>query len=154
MIEGIGLNTGRDEKALEERANFFNNKNINIEDILANFPTFTRRINITRFLAHYELYKKVSNLPGSIVELGVYKGASLFSFAHFLEIFHPGDRSRKVIGFDSFEGLDSFSEKDGSYDPRHSKSKGGYSAKSFEEDLKFFQKQFVNESFVPQSPKI
>jgi ectoine hydroxylase-related dioxygenase (phytanoyl-CoA dioxygenase family) len=27
-------------------------------------------VNITRFLAHYELYRMVSNLPGSIVELG------------------------------------------------------------------------------------
>ena len=154
MLEGIGLNTQRDQKTFENRAKFFNSQKHDIEDILANFPTFTRRINITRFLAHYELYKKISNLPGSIVELGVYKGASLFSFAHFLEIFHPGDRSRKVIGFDSFEGLDSFSEKDGSFDSRHSKNEGGYSAKSFKNDLEFFQKQFINESFVPQSSRI
>lgn len=155
MIEGIGLNTKRDANILEDRAEYFEKQSgNNIEDILANFPTFSRRINITRFLAHYELYKKVSSLPGSIVELGVYKGASLFSFAHFLEIFHPGDRSRKVIGFDSFEGLDSFTEKDGSSDKRHYKKKGGYSAKSFESDLHFFQEKFSSESFVPQSPRI
>lgn len=28
-------------------------------------------------IAHYELYKKIINLPGALVELGVFKGGSL-----------------------------------------------------------------------------
>ena len=154
MLEGVGLSTDRDENIIAQRSKYFQSNELDVEDILANFPTFTRRVHITRFLAHYELYKMICNLPGSIVELGVYKGASLFSFANFLEIFHSGDRSRKVIGFDSFEGLDSFSDKDGKDDEKHSKVVGGYSAKNFETDIRFFKDQFASESFVPQAPRI
>jgi hypothetical protein len=152
--ESVGQSTSRDAHVLERRKALFNNTQEVVEDILANFPTFTRRVSITRFLAHYELFKKISNLPGSIVELGVFKGASLFAFAHFLEIFCHGDRSRKVIGFDSFEGLSGFSEKDGPAVDTHSKVLGGWSAGNFENDLMNMINLFTEESFVPQSPRI
>jgi hypothetical protein len=78
-------------------------ENIPLRDVLESFVLYTRRINITRFLAHYELYKLIQDVPGSIVECGVYQGNSFFSFHKFLEIFHPGDRIRHVIGFDDFK---------------------------------------------------
>jgi len=58
----------------------------------------------TRFakaLAQYELYKSIVELPGHIVECGVYKGASLIRFATFREILENA-HSRKIIGFDAF----------------------------------------------------
>lgn len=57
---------------------------------------------ISKLISDYEFYKRVSNLPGAIVECGVFKGASLARFVMFREIF--GNRySRKIIGFDTFE---------------------------------------------------
>jgi hypothetical protein len=56
---------------------------------------------ISKMIAHYELYKMVINLPGSIVECGVFKGASLTRFAMFRELFES-PYSKKVIGFDTF----------------------------------------------------
>lgn len=56
---------------------------------------------IGKMLAHYELYKKIVNLPGSIVEGGVYKGSSLVRFATFRELLE-NTYSRKIIGFDAF----------------------------------------------------
>jgi hypothetical protein len=152
--ESIGQSTSRDEKILERRQKIFKNTQESVEDILTNFPTFTRRVSITRFLAHYELFKRISDLPGSIVELGVFKGSSLFAFAHFLEIFCHGDRSRKAIGFDSFEGLTNFSEKDGLAEDAHSKVLGGWSAPGFEGDLIEMIDLFAEESFVPQAMRI
>lgn len=58
----------------------------------------------TRFgkiLAHYELFKMTRDLPGSIVECGVYKGASFARFAGFRNIF-GNPFSHKLIGFDTF----------------------------------------------------
>jgi len=52
-------------------------------------------------LAHYELYKSIINLPGHIVECGVFKGASLIRFFTFREILES-PYSRKIIGFDAF----------------------------------------------------
>ena len=56
---------------------------------------------LAKMLAHYELYKSVVNLPGHIVECGVYKGASLIRFATFRAVLES-PYSRKVIGFDAF----------------------------------------------------
>lgn len=60
--------------------------------------------NITRLakiIAHYELYKSIINLPGHIVDCGVYKGSSLIRFATFRDILES-PYSRKIIGFDIF----------------------------------------------------
>ncbi|MCS5503258.1 TylF/MycF family methyltransferase [Lysinibacillus sp. A4] len=52
-------------------------------------------------LAHYELYKKIVNLPGDVIELGVFKGNSLIQFATFRELLE-NQYSRKIVGFDMF----------------------------------------------------
>lgn len=56
---------------------------------------------IAKLLAHWELYKKASEVPGEIVECGVFKGVSLVRFATFrrIESLHFG---KKIIGFDTF----------------------------------------------------
>jgi hypothetical protein len=54
-----------------------------------------------KLVAHYELYKSIVDLPGHIVECGVFKAASLIRFMTFREILES-PYSRKVIGFDAF----------------------------------------------------
>ena len=81
--DSVGQSTNRDASILSKRSADFANVDIPVEDLLQNFPLFSRRIHLTRFLAHYEIYKLSSHLPGSIIELGVYKGSSLLSFANF-----------------------------------------------------------------------
>jgi hypothetical protein len=56
---------------------------------------------LAKALAQYELYKSIVDLPGHIVECGVYKGTSLMRFATFREILES-QYSRKIIGFDVF----------------------------------------------------
>ncbi|GAA0724289.1 hypothetical protein GCM10008905_17960 [Clostridium malenominatum] len=57
---------------------------------------------IGKALVHYELYKRVLNLPGAIVECGVFKGASFSRFAMYRELIENSN-SRKLIGFDIFD---------------------------------------------------
>ncbi len=59
------------------------------------------RRRIQKLIAHYELYKKIINLPGAVVECGVFKGASLIRFAQFRDMLESV-YSRKIIGFDMF----------------------------------------------------
>lgn len=54
-----------------------------------------------KFLVHYELYKKILNLPGVIIECGIFKGNSFFRLAHFRDLLESR-YSRKLIGFDIF----------------------------------------------------
>lgn len=65
------------------------------------FYWFSHPTRINKMLAHYELYKSIIALPGHVVELGVYKGASLIRLATFRNALE-NDFSRQIIGFDAF----------------------------------------------------
>ena len=73
-------------------------------DFLHQFPAYTGKVNLSRFLSLYELYKKVSNLKGHISEIGVWKGASLLFLAKLVSIFEPYSNTI-VHGFDNFMGM-------------------------------------------------
>ncbi|HEY5106300.1 MAG TPA: TylF/MycF/NovP-related O-methyltransferase [Caulobacteraceae bacterium] len=106
--------------------------------ILAHWPVYTKRILLTRFLAHYELFKQTLDIPGSIVELGVSRGVSFFTWHKLLEIFAPMDTSKRVFGFDSFEGLTDFGQKDGvanTLDTANDKQEKGWSAENVEGEI-------------------
>lgn len=65
------------------------------------FYWFSHPSRINKLIAHYDLYKSIISLPGHVVELGVYKGASLVRLATFRNNLE-NDFSRKIIGFDAF----------------------------------------------------
>jgi len=56
---------------------------------------------IGKFLNHLEIYKKITDLPGDILEFGVYKGTSFVRLAAFRDLLEYSD-SRKIVGFDAF----------------------------------------------------
>ena len=55
-----------------------------------------------KLIARTLLYNKVKNIPGDIVECGVFKGTGLYSFLKLKRIFNPNS-NKKVIGFDYFD---------------------------------------------------
>ena len=67
-----------------------------IRDLFESFPIYARRINLARFLARYELFRVVKDLPGCVLECGVYRGAGLLTWAKLAEIFCTGDRTKKL----------------------------------------------------------
>ena len=54
-----------------------------------------------KFLVKNFLFSKIIELPGDIVELGVFKGTGFLQFIKLLEIYLPAS-NKKVIGFDLF----------------------------------------------------
>lgn len=56
---------------------------------------------LSKILAQYELFKMTKDLPGAIIECGVFKGASFVRFAGFRDLF-GNQFSHKLIGFDTF----------------------------------------------------
>jgi hypothetical protein len=83
-----------------------------LSDRLDGFPKFASRQAIAKFLARYEMFKKILHVNGSIVECGVLHGAGLLTWAKFSSILEPTNHVRKIIGFDTFEGFPSIHEKD------------------------------------------
>lgn len=56
---------------------------------------------LAKLVAHYEAYKIAMDVPGSIVECGVFKGTSLMRFAMYRQLLGTYFSS-KIIGFDVF----------------------------------------------------
>ena len=84
---------------------FINNSTQSSQHVAANFAVYANRQDINRFLALHELFKLQLPVKGSIVECGVFGGSSLFTFAHLSGIYEPSNYHRKIIGFDTFEGM-------------------------------------------------
>ncbi|QIR39093.1 dTDP-6-deoxy-L-hexose 3-O-methyltransferase [Tolypothrix sp. PCC 7910] len=56
---------------------------------------------MAKLIAHYEAFKMIREVPGEIVECGVFKGTSLSRFAIYRELLGTY-YSAKLIGFDVF----------------------------------------------------
>lgn len=77
------------------------NKDIDPFEFENKFYLSCHSSRLGKVLAQNELYKQIINLPGEIVELGVFKGASLSRFAMLRNIYEQNS-SREIIGFDTF----------------------------------------------------
>lgn len=69
---------------------------------------------LSKMLARVELFKKIINIPGDIVECGVFKGTGMLLWLKLVKIYCPNS-IKKVVGFDMFKKqdlLDSLNEQD------------------------------------------
>jgi len=75
---------------------------------------FADRITVTAALSRIELFKKIQDIPGAIIECGVYKANSLMLYMHLSTILEPYAINRSIVGFDTFSG---FTGIDPEHDP-------------------------------------
>lgn len=90
----------------------FTNCPDSVEVKLENFPKYVRRQHLKRFLALYELFKLLLPVKGSIIECGVFRGFGLMSWAKLSTMLEPENLTRRIYGFDTFEGFPSTHNKD------------------------------------------
>jgi hypothetical protein len=76
---------------------------------------FANRITVTAAMSRIELFKMVLDVPGAIIECGVYKGNSLMLYMQLSSILEPYAINRSIIGFDTFSG---FTNINASHDPK------------------------------------
>jgi hypothetical protein len=143
-----------DDKIEKKLTKYFKKYNISALEASKNFPIYTRRVFLKKFLAHYELFQKIQNLPGDIVELGVYRGVSLMSWANFVEIKCMGDRHKKILGFDNFKGFGVLDKKDGKEDKKVNKVPGGFKSQEFEKPLLDAIKIYDEDRFISYKKRI
>ena len=93
---------------------------------LETFTKFASRQALTKFIARLEIFKMQLDVHGSVVEVGVHRGASLMTWAHLSSILEPVNYLRKIIGFDTFEGFPDVGDKDAKGVSEHL-VKGGFS---------------------------
>lgn len=102
---------------------------------------------LSKMAAHYELYKSIVNLPGDIVECGVFKGTSLIRFSTFREIFET-TYSRKIIGFDAFGKFPEQKNADDQKFIKKFEGECGYGISVPELKKIFAHKAFCNYEFI------
>lgn len=93
-------------------------------EVLSNLGLFIKRQDLSRILFLNELYQKIVNVHGVVLEFGVRWGQSLALYESFRGIYEPYNYTRKIIGFDTFSGFPSVHEKDGASE---AVAVGGYS---------------------------
>lgn len=118
-------------------------------DILKLFPVLARRQWLKRFLAHIELFKMTLDIPGDIVELGVFRGLGLMTWANLLEAYCIGDRTKVVYGFDNWKGFTKFDSEDGTPSEKAHKTIGGFNPEPFHHELSDAISIFDSDRFVP-----
>lgn len=74
---------------------------------------FVKRQELSKILFFNELYQKIIDHHGVIMEFGCRWGQNLVTLNNMRGIYEPYNYNRKIIGFDTFEGFRNITEKDG-----------------------------------------
>jgi len=78
-----------------------------------NLALFSDHILTGRVLFLNELYQKILNVPGVIVELGTRWGQDLAILSNLRALYEPTHHLRRIVGFDTFEGFVDVAPEDG-----------------------------------------
>lgn len=118
---------------------------------LDGFPKYARRQHLKRFLAMYEIFKLALPVKGSVVECGVFRGFGLMSWAKLSTILEPENLTRRIYGFDTFDGFPSLNEKD---ENAHTQTHvGDLRASSYDELLQLIA-LYDQDRFLGHIPKV
>jgi hypothetical protein len=147
-----GLRTAAEQEEAARNQTCFERNPSSWQTKMENFPKYVRRQNITRFLALYEIFKLVLPVKGSLIECGVNHGFGIMTWARLAAILEPVNLTRRIYGFDTFEGFPSVSAQDRSAASAHVKV-GDLFADSHDEILELAS---INDStrFLGHVPKV
>lgn len=119
---------------------------------LQNFTLYTPRQDLTNFLVRYEIFKRVLEVQGSIIECGVLRGGGLMAWAQFSAIFEPTNHQRRVVGFDTFSGFPRLSKQDRASESEQA-CRGGLAVDSYDH-LQHCIELFDMNRFIGHVPKV
>ena len=76
------------------------------------FGLYAGTQTIATYMTLHDLVRATASVPGHVMEFGSHHGAKLMFMAKLLQLY-SSNSIKKVFGFDSFEGLRTFSSLDG-----------------------------------------
>lgn len=107
-------------RELSEREKFqqlYKDCPIPTDELMYNMGLFIGRQHMMRILFMHELYQKILPVHGIIMEFGVRWGGNMALYESFRGIYEPYNYSRRIVGFDTFEGFPFIDPKDGDHKP-------------------------------------
>lgn len=105
--------SARQRDARQKLHRLFKESPLPDEHLLVNLGLYQRSSVVAKFLYLNELYQHIINLPGVIMEFGTWWGQTLVQFQNLRAVYEPYNHTRKVVGFDTFEGYPYSNIKDG-----------------------------------------
>lgn len=145
------LRTTTEIQVVQEIESIFNASRDSVAVRLENFTKYVRRQHLKRFLAIYEVFKLVMPVKGSIVECGVFRGFGLMAWAKLSAMLEPENLTRRIYGFDTFEGFPSVGEQDRS--AFADANPGDLSSNSYDE-LTELIREYDRDRFLGHIPKV
>lgn len=112
-FDAIVLSSSSEKELFKKFTDTLKNTPLPDEELLPNLGLYLSSKNLSRILFFYEIYKKILNLHGNIMEFGVRWGQTLSILSALRGIFEPYNRHRKIVGFDTFEGFRGLCDTDG-----------------------------------------
>lgn len=123
----------------ESDINYYDNLNdywdSSIGTNLDKLKAFTKYVpfpEFPRLFARYEIFKKILNVHGNIIECGVHQGGGLMTWAILSSMFEPINHIRKIVGFDTFSGFPELTNED-IVEENNSARVGGLAVNSFQD---------------------
>jgi len=75
------------------------------DELISQLGLFIRSTDLSRLFFMHDLYKKILDVQGIVIEFGVRWGQNLALFESFRGMYEPYNTIRKIVGFDTFEGF-------------------------------------------------
>lgn len=102
-----------DIKRRESLLAAFKETSIPESEILAQLGMFLSRRSLSRLFLMHDLYKRIINVPGIIIDFGTRWGQNASLFTNFRGMYEPYNYNRLVVAFDTFSGFPAIDPKDG-----------------------------------------
>jgi hypothetical protein len=147
------LRTAEEQRVGQELEAIFNASGDPVEVRLETFPKYVRRQHITRFLAHYEIFKRVLPIKGSVIECGVNRGFGVMAWAKLSAVLEPVNLTRRIYGFDTFAGFPSVHAKDVPGGDGQRPDRGALAANVYDELLTLIE-LYDRDRFLGHIPKV
>lgn len=112
-IKTVTIASEREKGARQQFVELFNQCPIPENELLRNLGLFINRQSLSRMLYMAELYRKVIDVHGVVMEFGTRWGHNLALFSSLRGIYEPYNFTRKIVAFDTFEGFVRFTSEDG-----------------------------------------
>lgn len=135
------LETNSNETQLQAREkllHLFKNNNLPAEELMTSLGLFIRGSALVKYLVLNDLYTRILKTPGTIIEFGTCWGQNLILFENLRAIYEPFNKTRKIVGFDTFTGYPVGDDNDKNGDVF---KEGNY---KLEDDYEDFLKDLLN----------
>jgi hypothetical protein len=97
--------TGAEINATKELSELLHTSPIPGEDLLDNLLLYVRPQVFSLTLGLADIYQRILDVHGAVFDLGTRYGRNMVVFSALRRIFEPYNHFRRIIGFDTFEGL-------------------------------------------------